>query len=153
MANGQRPISGSQAPRFGGVAWNQPEMRGKGRFFDQEIIVADFERIVELLLADFLRSFVGGSEGDHETVRTPGELLDAGDRLGDLDRIASGHWHYEDLRLGVCASGEEGQTIAGRSPARGTDASPIVSQRAAASARNIHNDEVRVVAILGVVRV
>ena len=128
-------------------------MRGKGRLFDEEIVVADFEGIVEPLFTDFFRSFIGGGEGDHQTVGAPRELLDACRRLSDLNRIAAGHRHHENLRLGVGAGGEKCQTVAGRCPARRADASPIVSEGTAVAARNVHQDKVGVIAIVGVVRV
>ncbi len=93
-------------------------MRRQGCLFHQEIIVADFERIVELFFAGLLGRFIGGRERDHLTVRPPRELLDANSRFSDLNRIAASHGHHEYLRLGVDARGQKRQPIARWRPAR-----------------------------------
>ena len=80
-------------------------MRRQRRFLHQVIVVAHFEGVIELFFAGSLERLIGGRKRYHLPVRTPRELLHAGDGLGDLHRIPTCHRHHEYLRLGVDSSG------------------------------------------------
>ena len=138
------------------VRGHAPHVRRKPLRLDEDVVVFDLEGIVEPFRAGLLLGFVLCRIRDRAAIRRPREVLHPLRRTRDPARVAATHRHHKDLRPGGLAgrrnhARQKGKPIAGWRKARLAYASPILRQRARATARHVHDHEIGVVAVLLVI--
>src|SRR5713226_10338264 len=116
-ALGEAPSARGQPLRFSAFCGENPEVRGQFRFGGQEIVVTDLECIVMFFDLLLVLRLVGSDVSDLLAVGSPGKLLDAVRRLGNLAGFAAVHRPNENLWLGIFSGpvrGDNRQAVTGR---------------------------------------
>jgi hypothetical protein len=119
---------------------------------EEDVLVADVERLQVASLALDLRRLVLGREGDRAAVGAPGELLDARGRAREAERFAAAELEEPDLLEVLRVGREERERASVRRPRGRRDLRAAEGQRSRRPRGDVDGAELRLVPVLREVR-
>jgi hypothetical protein len=153
-----------QSLRVPTLSAHKPNVRRSRRGSRQVVIVSNFERVIVLINLFLVGRVVAGDIGDVLSVRPPAKLFDSVGRIRDFLRVATAHWHDENLRavflfcsvvflvLGVGRARQECQPVAARRPAGRAHVLAIEGQHSGGTARHVDYHQFAVSAVFFEIR-
>jgi hypothetical protein len=126
-------------------------VRRSGSGGGEEIVVAHLKEVVVLFDLCPIGRFVWRGKGEEGVVRTPGKLLDAQGRSGNLLWCATVYRQHKDLRRGglfIPSFCKKCQPVAGGRPLRRAQSRKHVSQDALRACSNVHQHKLAVITVL-----